>query len=87
MGGTACAQAVFALGFSSCLASMEKNYLISSWRGDGVQPEQSICAQHGLCHTMQFVIADCFLADVENLPVNPQLECKTVSYRPPSSPV
>lgn len=75
MGGTACAQAVFAFGFSSSVASEEKNYLISSWRGDGVQPEQSICAQHGLHHTIQIVIADYFLADVENLPVNPQLKC------------
>lgn len=87
VGGTACAKAAFALGFSSGVASEEKNYLISSWRGGGVQPEESTCAQHGLCHTIQFVIADCFLADAESLPVNPHLECKAVSYHPPPSPV
>lgn len=33
--------------------------------------EEAVCsqnAQHGLCHTVQFVIADYSLADVESLP-------------------
>lgn len=77
MGGSACAKAAFTREFSSGVASKEKNYLINSRRGDGVQPERSICAQHGLRHTIQFVIADYFLADVESLPVNPHLECNS----------
>lgn len=86
MGGTACAKAAFTHGFSSGVASKEKNYLINSWRGDGVQPERSPCAQHALRHTIQFVIADYFLADVESLPVSPHLQCKTVSNHPPPPP-
>lgn len=56
------------LRFRSGVASKETNYLINSWREDSVQPECSTSAQHGLCQTVQFVIADYFLADVESLP-------------------
>lgn len=87
MGGTACAKAAFTHEFSSGIASKKKNYLINSWRGDDVQPERSTCAQHGLRHTVQFVIADYFLADVESLSVNPHPECKTVSNHPPCPPL
>lgn len=85
--GAECAKAAFTHGFSSGTASKERNYLINSWRGDSVQPEHSTCAQHGLRHTILFVIADCFMADVESLPVSPYLECKTVSNHPSPTPV
>lgn len=60
MGGAACAKAAFSHGLSSGVASEEKNYLVNSWRGEGVQPARPTCAQHGLHHTIQFVIADYF---------------------------
>lgn len=87
MGGTACAKAAFTHGFTSGVAPEEENYLINSWPGDAVQPEHSICAQHGVCNTIQFVTADYFLADVESLPVSPQLECKTGGNHPAPPPV